>query len=63
MVFRLLFEQEAEKAAAAKAAKETAKAADKPAAPTDTASDNAARSSDTTERDTAPPRKSPANES
>ena len=62
MVFRLLFEQEAEKAAAAKVAKEAAKAVDKLAAPTDIASGNAAPSSDTTERDATPTHKSPANE-
>jgi hypothetical protein len=62
MVFRLLFEQEAEKAAAAKAAKMAAKAADKPAAPADAASGNTAPRSDATGRDTAAPRKSPANE-
>lgn len=59
MVFRLLFEQEAEKAAAAKVAKEAAKTA-QPAASTD-ASGNAAPS-DTTGRDATPTRKSPANE-
>ncbi len=61
MVFRLLFEQEAEKAAAAKVAKEAAKTADKPPASTDAASGNAAPS-DTTGRDATPTRKSPANE-
>jgi hypothetical protein len=59
MVFRLLFEQEAEKAAAAKAAE---KAAAKPATPVDPASADIAPSSDTTGRDTPPARKSPANE-
>ena len=53
MVFRLLFEQEAEKAAAAKAAKMAGKAADKPAAPAGAASGNAAPSSDATGRDIA----------
>jgi hypothetical protein len=62
MVFRLLFEQEAEKAAAAKAVKETVKAAEKPAAPADTASGDTAPSSDATERGTAATRKSPASE-
>ncbi|WP_458758013.1 hypothetical protein ACSVBT_18325 [Afipia sp. TerB] len=58
MVFRLLFEQEAEKAAAAKAAE---KAAEKPATPAG-ASGAAAPSPDATERDIPPARKSPANE-
>jgi hypothetical protein len=61
MVFRLLFEQEAEKAAAAKAAKMAANA-DQPAAPAGAASGNTAPPSDATGRDTAATRKSPANE-
>jgi hypothetical protein len=62
MVFRLLFEQEAEKAAAAKVAKEVAKAGDKPTASADAASADATPSAEAPERDTTPARKSPANE-
>lgn len=57
MVFRLLFEQEAEKAVAAKTAeKATEKAAAKPA------SGDAVASTDAAECDTTPANKSPASE-